>query len=147
MSPDATGRENIFLRGALQGMSRSEIARLVPGIIEFSELGDFIELPMRTYSSGMLLRLAFSVATVLSPDILLMDEWLSVGDEAFQSKAEARLHEVVSRTSILVIASHSANLISGQCNRVLYLDHGRLIADGPPAEVLPMYFAAPPEPQ
>ncbi|HQI66137.1 MAG TPA: hypothetical protein PLJ54_07150, partial [Rhodoglobus sp.] len=68
-------------------------------------------------------------------------------DEAFQSKAEARLHEVVSRTSILVIASHSANLISGQCNRVLYLDHGRLIADGPPAEVLPMYFAAPPEPQ
>lgn len=145
MSPDATGRENIYLRGALQGMSRAEIARLVPGIIEFSELGDFIELPMRTYSSGMLLRLAFSVSTVLAPDILLMDEWLAVGDEAFQSKAEQRLHEVVSRTSILVIASHSANLIKSQCNRVLYLEHGRLVADGLPADVLPMYFAAPPK--
>lgn len=144
MSPDATGRENIYLRGALQGMSRGEITRLIPGIIEFSELGDFIELPMRTYSSGMLLRLAFSVATVLSPDILLMDEWLAVGDEAFQLKAEQRLDEVVARTSILVIASHSANLIRRQCNRVIYLEHGNLIADGPPDDVLPLYFAAPP---
>lgn len=144
MSPDATGRENIYLRGALQGMSRAEITRLIPGIIEFSELGDFIELPMRTYSSGMLLRLAFSVATVLSPDILLMDEWLAVGDEAFQAKAEERLHSVVSRTSILVIASHSAALIRNQCNRVLYLEHGRLIADGTPDDVLPQYFEKPP---
>jgi lipopolysaccharide transport system ATP-binding protein len=144
MSMDATGRENIYLRGALQGMSRREVDRLIPGIIDFSELGDFIELPMRTYSSGMLLRLAFSVSTVLSPDILLMDEWLAVGDEAFQIKAEQRLHEVVSRTSILVIASHSANLIKHQCNRVLYLDHGELVADGPPDEVLPLYFSQPP---
>jgi lipopolysaccharide transport system ATP-binding protein len=144
MSPDATGRENIYLRGALQGMSRAEITRLIPGIIEFSELGDFIELPMRTYSSGMLLRLAFSVSTVLSPDILLMDEWLAVGDEAFQAKAEERLHSVVSRTSILVIASHSAALIRNQCNRVLYLEHGRLIADGTPDDVLPQYFEKPP---
>ncbi len=143
MSPDATGRENIYLRGVLQGMSRAQITALIPGIIEFSELGDFIELPMRTYSSGMLLRLAFSVSTVLSPDILLMDEWLAVGDEAFQERAEERLHEVVSRSSILVIASHSAALITNQCNRVLYLDHGRLIADGPPDEVLPQYFASP----
>jgi lipopolysaccharide transport system ATP-binding protein len=144
MSMDATGRENIYLRGALQGMSRREVDRLIPGIIDFSELGDFIELPMRTYSSGMLLRLAFSVSTVLAPDILLMDEWLSVGDEAFQIKAEERLHEVVSRTSILVIASHSANLIRSQCNRVLYLDHGELIADGAPDDVLPLYFSHPP---
>lgn len=143
MSPDATGRENIYLRGALQGISRKEITRLIPGIIEFSELGDFIELPMRTYSSGMLLRLAFSVSTVLSPDILLMDEWLAVGDEAFQEKAEARLHEVVSRTSILVIASHSPSLIRRQCNRVLFLEHGRLVADGTPEEVLPKYFSKP----
>jgi lipopolysaccharide transport system ATP-binding protein len=144
MSMDATGRENIYLRGALQGLSRGEVDRLVPGIIDFSELGDFIELPMRTYSSGMLLRLAFSVSTVLAPEILLMDEWLAVGDEAFQKKAEERLHEVVSRTSILVIASHSANLIRSQCNRVLYLEHGRLIADGTPDDVLPRYFSAPP---
>ncbi len=143
MSPDATGRENIFLRGALQGMTRKEIAGLVPGIIEFSELGDFIELPMRTYSSGMLLRLAFSVATVLSPDILLMDEWLSVGDEAFKAKAEARLHEVVARTDILVIASHSPSLIRSQCTRVIYLEAGRVKADGTPDEVLPQYFRHP----
>ena len=129
MSPDATGRENIFLRGMLQGLSRREITALVPGIIEFSGLGDFIELPMRTYSSGMLLRLAFSIATVLAPDILLMDEWLAVGDAEFQAKAEERLHDVVSRTSILVIASHSAELIRSQCTRVLYLEHGRLVAD------------------
>ena len=147
MAPEATGRENIYLRGALQGMSRKEVTALIPGIIEFSELGDFIELPMRTYSSGMLLRLAFSVATVLSPDILLMDEWLAVGDEAFQEKAERRLHEVVSRTSILVIASHSAGLIQSQCNRVLYLDHGKLVADGTPEEVLPLYFSNPPSPE
>jgi lipopolysaccharide transport system ATP-binding protein len=144
MSMDATGRENIYLRGALQGLSHREVDALVPGIIDFSELGDFIELPMRTYSSGMLLRLAFSVSTVLSPDILLMDEWLAVGDEAFQIKAEQRLHEIVARTAILVIASHSASLIRSQCNRVLYLEHGRLIADGPPDEVLPQYFASPP---
>jgi lipopolysaccharide transport system ATP-binding protein len=143
MSPDATGRENIFLRGMLQGLSRREIAALVPGIIEFSGLGDFIELPMRTYSSGMLLRLAFSIATVLSPDILLMDEWLAVGDAEFQVKAEERLHDVVSKTSILVIASHSAELIRSQCNRVLYLEHGRLVADGTPDEVLPRYFPNP----
>jgi lipopolysaccharide transport system ATP-binding protein len=142
MSPDATGRENIYLRGVLQGLSRREITRLVPGIIDFSGLGDFIELPMRTYSSGMLLRLAFSISTVLSPDILLMDEWLAVGDAEFQVKAEERLHEVVSRTSILVIASHSANLIRSQCNRVMYLEHGRLIADGTPEDVLPLYFTS-----
>jgi lipopolysaccharide transport system ATP-binding protein len=140
MSPDATGRENIYLRGALQGLTRREISRLVPGIIEFSGLGDFIELPMRTYSSGMLLRLAFSVSTVLSPDILLMDEWLAVGDAEFQLKAEERLHEVVSRTSILVIASHSAELIESQCNRVIYLEHGHVIADGAPGDVLPQYL-------
>ena len=145
MSPDATGRENIYLRGALQGLSRREIDRLIPSVIDFSELGDFIELPMRTYSSGMLLRLAFSVSTVLSPDILLMDEWLAVGDEAFQAKAEQRLHEVVSGSSVLVIASHSSNLIRSQCNRVLFLEHGRLIADGPPDEVLPLYFTGSPE--
>ena len=144
MSMDATGRETIYLRGALQGLSRREVDTLLPGIIDFSELGDFIELPMRTYSSGMLLRLGFSVSTVLSPDILLMDEWLAVGDEAFQAKAEQRLHEVVSRTAVLVIASHSPTLIRNQCNRVLYLDHGRLIADGTPDEVLPLYFSSPP---
>jgi lipopolysaccharide transport system ATP-binding protein len=147
MSLEATGRENIYLRGAFQGLKRREVDALLPGIIEFSELGDFIELPMRTYSSGMHLRLAFSVSTLLAPDILLMDEWLAVGDASFQAKAGERLHEIVSNTAILVIASHSATLIRNQCNRVLYLDHGRVIADGTPDEVLPQYFSAPPEPK
>jgi len=145
MSLDATGRENIYLRGAFQGLKRREVDALLPGIIEFSELGDFIELPMRTYSSGMHLRLAFSVSTLLAPDILLMDEWLAVGDEAFRAKAGERLHEILSNTAILVIASHSAALIRNQCNRVLYLDHGRVVADGTPDDVLPRYFSAPPE--
>ncbi len=145
MSLDATGRENIYLRGALQGMTRREVDALVPGIIEFSELGDFIELPIRTYSSGMHLRLAFSVSTLLAPDILLMDEWLAVGDAAFQEKAGARLHEIVSKTSVLVIASHSESLIRTQCNRVIYLEHGTVVADGPPEEILPRYFRSTPE--
>lgn len=140
MSPEATGRENIYLRGALQGLRRREVTQLVPEIIEFAELGDFIDLPMRTYSSGMLLRLAFAVATALSPDILLMDEWLSVGDESFQAKAEARLSAIVESTSILIVATHSEKLIRDQCTRVLHLEHGRVLADGTPEDVLPGYF-------
>lgn len=144
MSAEATGRENIYLRGALQGLRRNRISQLVPEIIEFAELGDFIDLPMRTYSTGMLLRLAFAVATALAPQILLMDEWLSVGDESFQSKAEARLTDIVERTSILVVATHSEKLIRDQCNRVIHLEHGKVIADGTPDEVLPGYFTSSP---
>lgn len=140
MSGEASGRENIYLRGALQGLSRKRITELMPEIVDFTELGDFIDLPMRTYSSGMLLRLAFSVATSLAPDILLMDEWLSVGDESFQMRAERRLTEVVEQTSILVVATHSEKLIRDQCNRVIHMDQGRVIADGTPDDVLPGYF-------
>lgn len=138
---EATGRENIFIRGALLGFSKQEIRNQIDEIIEFSELGDFIEMPVRTYSSGMHLRLAFSVSTVVRPEILLMDEWLSVGDENFKHKAEQRLAELVDSTKIFVIASHSRQLIEKTCNRVIWLEHGRIKTVGSVDEVLPVYFA------
>lgn len=137
---EATGRENIFLRGSLLGLSKKEVAAKLGEIIEFSELGDFIDMPVRTYSSGMHLRLAFSVSTVVRPEILLMDEWLSVGDENFMHKAEARLAELVQATKILVIASHSRDLIMKTCNRVLWLEHGSIKMDGAPNDVCGAYF-------
>ncbi|SIT21066.1 ABC transporter ATP-binding protein [Achromobacter sp. MFA1 R4] len=137
---ESTGRENIFLRGALLGLNRNEIKDKVEEIIEFSELGDFIDMPIRTYSAGMHLRLAFSVSTVIRPQILLMDEWLSVGDEGFKARAEQRLNELVASTRILVIASHSKDLILHTCNRVLWLEHGRIKMDGSPQEVSQAYF-------
>lgn len=137
---EATGRENIYLRGALLGMSRAAISEHMEEIIEFSELGDFIDMPLRTYSSGMHLRLAFSVSTIVRPEVLLMDEWLSVGDQNFTHKAEARLSEMVQSTNILVIASHSRELVQKTCNRVLWLEHGKVRMDGHPDAVLPLYF-------
>lgn len=137
---EATGRENIYLRGALLGLSKTEINARLDEMIAFSELGEFIDMPVRTYSSGMHLRLAFSVSTVIQPEILLMDEWLSVGDEGFKQKAEARLAELVESTSILVIASHSRDLIMKTCNRVLWLENGMIKLDGTPDEVCRAYF-------
>jgi len=137
---EATGRENIFLRGALLGLSKKEVTARLDEIIEFSELGDFIDMPVRTYSSGMHLRLAFSVSTVIRPEILLMDEWISVGDEGFKHKAEARLAKLVESTKILVIASHSRDLIMKACNRVLWLEHGVIKIDGSPEDVCKAYF-------
>jgi len=137
---EATGRENIYLRGALLGLSKKEINAHLDEIIAFSELGEFIDMPLRTYSSGMHLRLAFSVSTVIQPEILLMDEWLSVGDEGFKHKAESRLAELVESSKILVIASHSRDLILKTCNRVLWLEHGMIKMDGAPDEVCAAYF-------
>lgn len=137
---EATGRENIYLRGGLLGLKRSEVTRRLEDIIDFAELGDFIDMPVRTYSTGMHLRLAFSVSTVLRPEILLMDEWLSVGDENFRHKAESRMTEIVQSTHILIIASHSRDLIKNNCNRVLWLEHGRIRMDGDPKDVLAAYF-------
>lgn len=140
INAEATGRENIYIRGTLLGLSKAEIDSRMEEIIAFSELGDFVNVPVRTYSSGMHLRLAFSVSTVVRPEILLMDEWLSVGDEGFKHKAEQRLREMVDATEILVIASHSKELLESVCNRVIWLEHGEIKMDGPANEVLREYF-------
>ena len=140
INPESTGRENIFLRGKLMGLSRKEIDEKIDEIIEFSELGDYINLPVRIYSSGMLLRLAFSVSTSISADILIMDEWLSVGDGSFAERASNRLRELVESSEILVIASHTRSLIEETCNKVVWLEHGVIKKVGPVAEIVPQYF-------
>ena len=137
---EATGRENIFIRGALLGLRKKDIEKHFDEIVEFSELGEFINMPVRTYSSGMHLRLAFSVATIIRPEILLMDEWLSVGDASFTLKAEERLNEMVESSRILVIASHSRDLIERTCNRVFWLEHGRIKLTGDPDVVCEAYW-------
>jgi lipopolysaccharide transport system ATP-binding protein len=140
INPESTGRENIFLRGKLMGLSRKEIDEKIDEIIEFSELGDYINLPVRIYSSGMLLRLAFSVSTSISADILIMDEWLSVGDGSFAERASNRLKELVDSSEILVIASHTRSLIEETCNKVVWLEHGVIKKVGPVDEIVPQYF-------
>ena len=137
---EATGLENIYLRSALLGISKKKVDKELNSIVEFTELGDFINMPVRTYSTGMHMRLAFAVSTMISPDILLMDEWLSVGDQSFQEKAENRLNRLIERTNILVFATHSRRLIERCCTRVLWLEHGRLKMDGSPEQVCPLYF-------
>lgn len=137
---EATGRENIFIRGALLGLRQKEIERQFDEIVEFSELGEFINMPVRTYSSGMHLRLAFAVATIIRPEILLMDEWLSVGDASFNEKAERRLNDLVQSSRILVLASHSRDLIEKTCNRAMWFEHGRLIMDSTPDRVCKAYW-------
>lgn len=137
---EATGLENIYLRSALLGIPKKNVDKELNSLVEFTELGDFINMPVRTYSTGMHMRLAFAVSTMISPDILLMDEWLSVGDQSFQEKAENRLNRLIERTIILVIATHSRRLIERCCTRVLWLEHGRLKMDGSPEQVCPLYF-------
>jgi lipopolysaccharide transport system ATP-binding protein len=143
INQDNTGRENIFLRGKLMGLSKREIDEKIDEIVAFTELGAYINLPVRTYSSGMLLRLAFSVATSIRADIIIMDEWLSVGDEGFADRAQTRLNELVDESEILVIASHSRALIEKTCNRVLWLEHGLVKMLGGTKEVVDAYFGEP----
>lgn len=127
MDPDATGYENIFLRGTLLGLRRREILRLVDDVCEFSELGEYIFMPMRTYSSGMTMRLMFAISTSVQADTILMDEWLSVGDQEFSEKAQKRLTHLVDRAELLVIATHSPEIVQNICTRVIHLEHGKMI--------------------
>lgn len=141
IDPEATGVENIYIRAALLGMKRREVDEILPEIIEFSGIGDYAQMPLRTYSTGMGLRLAFAVSTMIDSDVLLMDEWLSVGDEGFRVKAENRIIELLNKTKVLVIASHSEDLIRRVCNRVIWLEHGEIKMDGAPDEVLNAYYS------
>ena len=127
LDPDATGFENIYLRGIMEGLKPAVIRNRIDEIAEFSELGDYLNMPVRTYSSGMMLRLAFSISTSVEADILIMDEWLSVGDADFSIKAANRMDDLVNKASILVIASHDLALVDRLCNRVIRLEHGRIV--------------------
>jgi lipopolysaccharide transport system ATP-binding protein len=129
LDPDATGFENIYLRGIMDGLKPSVIRAKVDDIAEFTELGEYLNLPVRTYSSGMMLRLAFAISTSVEADILIMDEWLSVGDAQFSAKAADRLERLVSKAGILVIASHDPKLIERVCTRRIHLEHGKLVSD------------------
>ena len=123
---DLSGYDNIYIRGLMMGHSRADIDRKVDCIIEFSGLGEFIYMPIRTYSSGMWARLAFSIATSFHSDIVLLDEWLSVGDEIFQKRAQERLTSVVDLAAVLVLASQSLDLLKSQCDQIIVLEHGRI---------------------
>ena len=131
MDYEATGYENILIRAAIMGFKPKQIEPLVDEIVAFSGLGNYIDMPMRTYSSGMAVRLAFAVSTCVTADILLMDEWLSVGDESFQVKARERLRNLVDQAKILVLASHDESLIRSNCNKIMRLSHGKLISFEP----------------
>jgi ABC-type polysaccharide/polyol phosphate transport system ATPase subunit len=130
MDPELTGAENIVLRGVFVGLSIDESRRLIPEIAEWSELGDYLAMPLRTYSSGMLLRLAFAVSTVRHRDILLLDELIGVGDMNFAAKARQRIEDMMDRADILALASHETKILKQYCNRAVLLRQGSIVADG-----------------
>lgn len=137
--PDLTGRENVFLNASILGMSRKEVLARFDEIISFAELWDFVDTPVKRYSSGMYIRLGFSVAVHSDPEILLIDEVLAVGDAAFQEKCLTKMQEFRSRGVTIVVVSHSMGLVQDFCERALLLGGGYVLADGPPAEVVRHY--------
>lgn len=136
---DLSGRENVFLNGAILGYSEKFLHEKYEEILEFSELGDFIEVPLRNYSSGMVMRLAFSIATVVNPEILIVDEILSVGDAAFQEKSRQRMLELMGGGTTVLFVSHAIGQIESMCNKVLWLEHGKTAAIGQAAEICRQY--------
>lgn len=139
--PELTGRENIFLNGSLLGLSRKEMAARYDTIVDFAEVRDFIDTPIKHYSSGMVMRLGFAVAINVDPDILLTDEVLAVGDEAFQRKCLDYISMLRRRGVTIIFVSHALDAVRSLCRRAIWLDHGRLIADGPASEVIDRYLA------
>jgi ABC-2 type transport system ATP-binding protein len=141
--PELSGRENLFLNAALLARTRREIQRRYDAIVEFSELAHFIDSPLRSYSTGMVARLGFAIATDVEPDILLVDEALSVGDIDFQRKCMARIEDLLSRGATLVLVSHSPDAVLRLCQRVTWLEQGRVVADGPASEVVEAFVSSP----
>ncbi len=141
MNLDLTGRENITLRGRYVGLSASGIEALEADVEAFAALGPFMELPVRLYSSGMVVRLGFGLATAIAPQVLLMDEWFMAGDSKFRDKAHARLETVVRGAEILVLTSHMPGVLQHWCTRLLWLESGRIVADGPVDEIMARYNA------
>jgi ABC-type polysaccharide/polyol phosphate transport system ATPase subunit len=137
--PELTGRENIVLNGLLLGLTRREITEKEQGIIEFAELGEFIDSPVKQYSSGMYMRLGFAIAVQVDPDILLMDEILAVGDNPFQQKCLERIDDFRMRGKTTVLVSHDMEAVLQHCRRALLIDSGQIVADGAPDEVIAQY--------
>jgi len=142
MDENSTGRQNIRLRGLLLGMTDKEIISKQDEIAEFSDLGDYLDLPVRTYSSGMRVRLAFAVSTAVDADILLLDEVIGVGDASFREKANARLLDLHARAKIVMLAMHDNSTIRATCNKAIWMERGRVLAFGPSAEVIEKYEAS-----
>jgi ABC-type polysaccharide/polyol phosphate transport system ATPase subunit len=139
MNSDDTGYENIMTCGMYLGMTKNEILRKIPDIEEFTELGEYLTLPIRTYSTGMLTRLGFGIATSIDPEILLLDEGLGAGDTRFIERVNQRINKLISRASILVIASHGVDLIKSMCNRCILMNHGQVVRVGNTDEVINAY--------
>lgn len=137
--PESTGRENIYYRGMAMGYSRKELAAAESEIVAFAALGDFIDLPMRTYSAGMYVRLGFAVSTHFRPDVLLIDEVFGAGDAAFAEKALGRMMAIVESAGIVVLATHDMSLVEKMCTRVIWINRGVVVRDGPPAAVVPQF--------
>ena len=142
MNPELTGRENIVLRGLINGLDKAEIRRLEQDVQDFAELDAFLDLPIRFYSSGMVVRLGFAMATAIRPEVLLMDEWFLAGDAAFMAKAKDRLEDMVRGAEILVLSSHNSDVVREWSTRVIWMDQGRVRADGEPDVVLAEYAAS-----
>jgi lipopolysaccharide transport system ATP-binding protein len=140
MNVELSGRENIMLRGLYHGLGPAEIRKLAEDVANFADLGEFLDLPVRIFSSGMVVRLGFALATAIRPQVLLMDEWFLAGDANFMEKARARLEDMVRGAEILVLSTHLANVIMDWCTRVIWLDGGVIRADGPPEDVLEQYL-------
>ncbi|HEY9216131.1 MAG TPA: ABC transporter ATP-binding protein [Ancylobacter sp.] len=136
---EISGYDNIRLRGMILGLSSDEIEARMADIVEFTELGDYLDVPVRTYSSGMMTRLTFAVATCFAPEILLMDEWIMAGDASFLTKAQHRVESFVEKASIMVLASHSIETCRKFCNQGIWMDQGQIKSSGPIEEVLDSY--------
>lgn len=138
--PEFTGRENIYLNGAIYGHRKSELKKIEREIIAFAELEEFIDTPVKYYSTGMYMRLAFSLATAMHPDILVLDEIFAGGDASFMAKARARMHEMIDNANIMIMVSHDHELVKSLCNRVIWMDHGKVVADGDPVTTVASYL-------
>jgi ABC-type polysaccharide/polyol phosphate transport system ATPase subunit len=142
LHPELTGRENIFLYGAILGMKKQEVESKFKAITDFAEINDFLDMPIKRYSSGMYARLGFAVAVNLEPDILLIDEVLAVGDESFQKKCFAKMKQVKARGTTIVFVSHNLEWISALCSRAIWLQHGTVQKDGLPKQVISAYHSS-----
>ena len=139
MDPESTGYDNIFLRGLYLGLSKNDIYQKLNDIADFTKLGSFLNFPIRTYSAGMRMRLAFAISTSIKPDILLLDEGIGAGDAEFMNQAEARMRDFTNQAGIIVLASHSNSLIKKMCNTAVYMKRGRIVSSGSVDDILQQY--------